>query len=123
MASREKPCGIGQVGIERSLEIVSYEVAFIEVSICLPLLVLEDIDQCSNVGGNLHRELIARFQSLSRVSTQAYSSWCTRYNHSSWWERRALREEADQLWYAEDKVTIERSDSCDIYYVYRLAIL
>lgn len=77
-----------------------------ETSQCL-VLVLEYVDQRSDVRKDLHRELVAGLQGLLRLFAHAYSGWRTSDDNRSCWQRRALGEKADEFWYAKDKIADE----------------
>jgi hypothetical protein len=70
------------------------------------LLVLEHIDQRSNVGRDLYRKLVASLQSLFGRLTHAYSGGCTGNDDRSCGQSRALGEEADKLRDAKDEVAV-----------------
>lgn len=68
-------------------------------------LVLVDRSHGTNVRQNLNSELIAISEELLGILADTYACWCTCKDNGSGQQSGALRQEADDLWYAEDEIT------------------
>ena len=76
-------------------------------SVALPLLVLDLVDQSTNVGKKLNRELITALDVLLGLLSSTNTGWGTGQDNSTSGKGGTLAKEADQLGDVEDQVAVQ----------------
>lgn len=76
-------------------------------SVALPLLVLDLVDQSTNVGKKLNRELITALDVLLGLLSSTNTGWGTGQDNSTSGKSGTLAKEADQLGDVEDQVAVQ----------------